>query len=113
MSEVDNRPSPLSLARPPLRILERKVGDELFLFSPAAGGGARLGGMAIEVWDLTSTPITTTELCRILQGRYEVEPHLLAQDLDEVLGQLGNAELLVGLDGSPSSTAVRTEPVED
>ena len=63
--------------------------------------------------DLTSTPITTTELCRILQGRYEVEPHLLAQDLDEVLGQLGNAELLVGLDGSPSSTAVRTEPVED
>lgn len=67
-----------------------------FIFNPATGDSFAANGLATEILQLLKQDRAPADIKTHLLNRYDVEPHQLEKDWDDLVAQLRDFQLLDG-----------------
>jgi len=85
--------SPIDL-QTPSNIVWNVVDDEALLLDIETGEYFSLNPVATEIWTRLSEGQSRDTIASMLGEKYEVEPEVIASDIDELLNDLSQAGLL-------------------
>lgn len=78
------------------RTINGRLHDELVMMDPEQGKYFSLNSVATRIWDILDSPVTEEEICKILQGEYEIDEQTCHADVKACLAEmarLGLAEI--------------------
>jgi hypothetical protein len=74
--------------------LTATVDGELVMLDPRTGRYFAVDAVGLRVWELIEQPRSVAELCKNLEGEFDVSPEACRRDVLAFLEQLENADLL-------------------
>lgn len=72
-----------------------QMGDELVMMSEDHGQYLGLNAIAADIWNLLESPMNFTQLCNVLQQKYQVTTAQCETDVERFLVQMCEHQLLV------------------
>jgi hypothetical protein len=75
-------------------VLAKLFEEELTLVNLDTGEYFAAGGIAVDLWDALSTPMTAEDLVTLIAGRYDASAQVVEREIDKLLAALLSRGLL-------------------